>query len=132
MQNYLDESCGPESASDIINTLFSLKQEEKQLSSKLGDLKKQIHELSEQLIDQFVDDNLTSSSTKQAKAVMTETVIPTVYDWEAFYDYIKDNNAWYLLEKRATSTAWRELHNSGFTVPGTEPFTKYSINIKGI
>ena len=34
---------------------------------------------------------------------------PQINDWEAFYKYIKDNNAFYLLQRRPSSAAVQEL-----------------------
>ena len=34
--------------------------------------------------------------------------MPVVEDWDAFYRYIKENDAFYLLQRRPSATAFRE------------------------
>lgn len=65
-------------------------------------------------------------------ATVSKTVVPNVQDWDKVYEYIKDNDALYLLERRMLSTAWRELHNAGIEIPGTEASTRVDVSVRNV
>lgn len=43
---------------------------------------------------------------------------PKAEDWDAFYDYIHNTNRPWLLHKRLSSTALKELRDGGEAIPG--------------
>jgi len=59
-----------------------------------------------------------------------ETIVPVPKDWEAIYEYVKANDAFYLLYKQITSTAYRELLETGEEIPGVESYTRVSISVR--
>jgi hypothetical protein len=63
-------------------------------------------------------------------AVLTETVVGDVKDWDAVYEYVKENEAFYLIQRRISNKPFQELLESGQTVPGIEKFTKRAISIR--
>jgi len=44
--------------------------------------------------------------------------VPKVEDWDKLYDYIKKGEAFEMLQRRISVTAWRERADLGETVPG--------------
>ena len=60
---------------------------------------------------------------------VVKTIIPVISDWVALTDYITQNNAFDLIQKRVSSTAWRDRIESGATVPGVEEFPKSTLRI---
>jgi len=59
-----------------------------------------------------------------------ETIVPTVTDWDAFYKFMLENNALFMLERRASAAPFRdylELHEKA--PPGVESFTKRTIGL---
>lgn len=53
---------------------------------------------------------------------LTQVDKPTVKDWPKFYEYIKANDAFELLERRVGSSAVEERWNDGVEVPGVDRF----------
>lgn len=47
---------------------------------------------------------------------------PTVKDWPKFYEYIKANDAFELLERRISSSATKERWEDGIAIPGVDRF----------
>lgn len=54
--------------------------------------------------------------------------VPTVKDWTKFYDYIKENDAFELLERRPGKAACRERWDDGKAIPGVEKFPVYKLS----
>lgn len=54
--------------------------------------------------------------------------VPHVKDWDKFYEYIKQNNAFELLERRPGKAACRERWDDGKQVPGVEKFPVFKLS----
>lgn len=120
----------PTSTSEIINTLFEARERKRILDAESKKIEASIQDMKLELISRMQTENIHGTSTDLASVTLTESVVPNVTDWDVFYSYIKENDAFYMLERRASSTAWRELHQAGLTPPGTEPFTKFDISLR--
>ena len=75
---------------------------------------------------------ITRFAGGKATASVSESVVPQVEDWDAFYAFIRRNNAFELLERRAAAAAFREhaAHRRDHTVPGCVPYTKRKLSIR--
>lgn len=116
--------------SELINDLHALCDQKRGLSNELKKIEESMREIKSDLISRFLTDKIEVLASNRASATLTETTVPNITDWDAFHAYCRDNDALYLLERRPSVTAWRELHNAGETPPGTAPFTKYDINLR--
>jgi hypothetical protein len=115
---------------DLIDELFALRESKRVLEAQVKEIESRVSEIKAELIPRFQDEGTQSTATKTASVTLTETVLPQVTDWDAFYAFIKDTDSFYLLERRPASTAWRELHNADMTPPGTQAFTKFDLNLR--
>jgi len=57
-------------------------------------------------------------------------VLPVVKDWDAIYAFIYDHKAFDLLQKRLSTTAWREMHEENIILPGTEEFFQIKASLR--
>jgi hypothetical protein len=115
---------------DLIDELFALRESKRVLEAQVKEIESRVSEIKAELVPRFQDEGTQSTATKTASVTLTETVLPQVTDWDAFYAFIKDTDSFYLLERRPASTAWRELHNADMTPPGTQAFTKFDLNLR--
>jgi hypothetical protein len=115
---------------DLVNELFDLREAKRSLEAQIKEIESRVSEIKAELIPRFQEDGTQSTATNRASATLTETILPQVVDWDAFYAYIKDTDSFYLLERRPASTAWRELHRADMTPPGTQAYTKYDLNLR--
>ncbi len=63
------------------------------------------------------------------KVEMTQEDQPTVKDWPKFYAYIRENNAFEMLERRPGKAAIKERWEDGVNVPGIEKFPVDKLSI---
>jgi predicted nucleic acid-binding Zn-ribbon protein len=58
--------------------------------------------------------------------------VPQITDFEELWKYVHEYNKPYLLERRVSSSAWRDELKSrdGEAVPGTETFTKHTVSLR--
>lgn len=81
------------------------------------------------IIAKMDDQGITRIGTGHGNVSITENTVPNVVDWDQVYEFIKDNDAFYLLQRRMSASAFNDLLTSGTQVPGTELFTKRDISL---
>lgn len=76
--------------------------------------------------------DLESGRGNTATATIQRTTLPSVSDWDEFYKFIADNDAFYLLERRPAAVAYRELLEAreGEAIPGVEPFERTAVLLR--
>mgnify|MGYP000627332380 CR=1 FL=1 len=74
--------------------------------------------------------NVEATRVNGISLSISEQTMPSVTDWDALYAWIKENDAFYLLQRRAAAGPYRELLQMEQEVPGVEPHIKRSINMR--
>lgn len=113
-----------------IDQLFSLREKKRALEKQVEALQKEISDQEVILIDQMDKEGVDRAAGKFASVSITESVKPSVTDWDIFYKYIKRSGFFHLLERRPSVTGCRELFETKGKIPGVVPFTKRSINLR--
>ena len=114
----------------LIDELATIRDARKAAKSEYDDLGKQYAELEAKIMSMLDDQGAAFAGSTTYRATLTSTEIPNVEDWAQFEAYILENDALYLLEKRPSTKAWRELRESGEEVPGTVSFTKRGLSLR--
>ncbi len=77
------------------------------------------------------EDGVTSFKTDSGTAFLTTTDFATVADWDSVLNFIRDNDAYDMLEKRVSKMAVRGYIEANKSVPaGVNYGTKLDINIR--
>lgn len=100
-----------------------------ELNKEVNELKKDKTTLEEIIIQDMDASGLTLVRTEFGTLATRSTTVASVKDWDAFEQYIYENHALYLLQRRASDPAYRELLASDGDIPGVEPFTKTSVSL---
>lgn len=114
----------------LINTMLAIRNKRSELAKEVKHLGDEFAELEATLLKRLADDDSIQAKSKQATATVSELVIPTIEDWEEFERWVIDNDALYMLEKRPSGGAFRELIQRGDSVPGLKPFNKTTISLR--
>lgn len=128
----------PLSVSEIMARLFEIRAERKELSNRDSELVEEWEGLEATLIGKMDEQGSVRVSSRLGTASISEQTLPLIEDWDAVYAYIKDNDAFHLLQRRAAVGAYRELVEAAVAagqdpeavVPGARPITKRSINLR--
>lgn len=115
-----------------IERLFELRAEITEIKKNmLKPLEEEENELKDLLIAHLTQQGVDQTAVRGVGSVsITESVVPSVENWDAFYSYIRENNAFYMLNRAPNSAAFREVITMGETVPGVAPFTKKNLSVK--
>jgi hypothetical protein len=92
--------------------------------------KEELDKLDHDFIEKLEADGGTQWADHHHTFYISEITVPDVQDWDATYEYIKEDpeNRLHLLQRRLTATAYRELLSSGVEVPGVLPFNRKTLN----
>ena len=121
----------PHNIGQIIARLFEIRAEKRVLSAKEKVLDAEQEVLEETLKAKMKEqgEDVTSISSKLGTATITETIVPAVDDWDTFWDWIYENRAFHMLQRRVATNAFRELHEAGQEVPGVRAVPKKDIGL---
>lgn len=114
-----------------IDKVFKLREEIRSDEAKINAKKEKLEALKADLIQTMDDQGIESSRGTSATVSITESIQPAVKDWDKFYPWLYKNKAGYLMFKRLSAPAYRELLESrnGRAIPGVESFNQKKLNI---
>jgi len=120
----------PMTLADVAEQLVTVNEAIAEQNKTLSALKTEKDQIEEHLRELMTTAGISSFKSGNSHIRLNRSEVPNVVDWEAYYAYIRDNEAFYLLERRPATTAWREeCQLLAGVVPGTEPFTRVSISL---
>lgn len=117
---------------ELIDSMYELRTEREKLSSAAKKIGEKLEILEAEIIARLDSDAMTMGRGRAASATLTEVDVPKVDDWDEFYKYIGENEAYHLLQRRPSSAACRETIESGETIDGVGIFTKRAISLRKI
>lgn len=97
-----------------------------------SDLKEQLDMLAEKMLDICETQGADSLKTKTGTIIRKVDTRYWTSDWESFYDFVHDNDAFPLLEKRIHQTNMKQFleENPDLLPAGLQSDSKYSIVVR--
>lgn len=123
---------GPNDLGDMIAELDDLRDRKRDLNAELDAVKERFNELEQSILDALDAQGIEMTRTNRASVSISTQIYPTVVDWEITQQYIRDNDALYLYQKRLGAGACQELWNAGEDIPGVEQHEKRGLNLRKI
>jgi len=112
-----------------VKELKSLKERISDLNEQLADLKRAKTNIENELISEMNLDGLSLARTDFGTVSVTKTDVASVKDWPAFEEYVYENRALYLLQRRPSDVAYRDEIATKGEIPGVETFTKVNLSL---
>jgi hypothetical protein len=120
----------PSTIGACIDALYKLRQERFAIEKKAEAIQKKESELESHILETFNKSDLDGARGKFATAGVSQNTVPTVKDWDKLYRYIKKTDAFELLQRRVSATAYRERLDQKEVVPGVEAFIVTKLSLK--
>ena len=114
----------------ISKRLIDIRQKRKLLSDQDKALSEEFAALSDQALQFMGDMGVEATRTSHASMSVSKQQMASVKDWDQFYQYVQEHQAFYLLQKRVSNKAYNEVLEMEGEVPGTEPFVKVTLNLR--
>ena len=126
---------GVPNVGDVIRTYMKLRDQkaaiEGEVKERIADLKSKMEKLEAYLKTQMDAQGLTSFKSDYGTAFLTTTDYANVADWDAVLTFVRDNEAYDMLEKRVSKIAVRGYIETNKAVPpGITYGTKLEVNIR--
>lgn len=83
-------------------------------------------EMEEQVMTALRELGIDVAKGKSGGVEYTKKELPQVKDWDKVYKYVKKHDAFDLLQKRISQTAWADRAGDG-PIPGVEVFVKHGL-----
>lgn len=115
---------------ELIDRIYDLKQQKKALDDEAKNIAAQVAELEAQALATMAEVGTDSAKSDAVRATVTTKQHASVTDWDALYAFILDNEAFYLLQRRVSEGAYRDMLAEGEELPGVEPFTKTTLSLR--
>lgn len=98
---------------------------------QVREIKKQMDKLEAWIKEKADQDGVTSFKTKHGTAFLTTTDFASIENWDAALDFIINNEAFDMLEKRVSKTAVRGYIKENKEVPpGINYGTRLDVNVR--
>jgi hypothetical protein len=116
----------------LIDELQEMRLHKADLDRQLKDVEAVISDLKIRIRETMDVLGLEEAAGKTLKVFSKDTNMGQIEDIDSFYDFIRDNDAMYFLERRVSQAAFREyLEMSGGEIPpGLNLFVKHDINVR--
>lgn len=120
---------------DVIRTYMKLRDQkaaiEAELKERVADLKGKMEKLEAYLKTQMDAQGVTSFKSDYGTAFLTTTDYANVADWDAVLSFVRENEAYDMLEKRVSKIAVRGyIERFKAVPPGINYGTKLEVNIR--
>jgi len=115
---------------EIMARLFEIRSAKAALEAERKKLGEEEDGLSAELLRQMDKQGSTRVSTSLGTAIRTVTTLPVVDSWDDFYSWIKENDAFHLLQRRVSSPAYREIVDGGEAIPGVRSYEDVKVNLR--
>lgn len=120
---------------DVIATYMKLRDQkaaiEGEVKDKVATIKAKMDKLEAWIKEKADAEGVTSFKTKHGTAFLTTTDYANVADWDAVLNFIQENQAFDMLEKRVSKTAVRGYIDQTKAVPpGINYGTKLEVNVR--
>lgn len=102
------------------------------LNSELKELRQTQDDLDYKLMTQLDEQGLSRTANDKASVSINSDTVPDVTDWDALYEHINSTKDYSLLQRRVSSTAYKELLKLGEGVPGLQPREIRRINFRSL
>ena len=102
------------------------------LNSELKELRQTQDDLDYKLMTQLDEQGLSRTANDKASVSINSDTVPDVTNWDALYEHINSTKDYSLLQRRVSSTAYKELLKLGDNVPGLQPREIRRINFRSL
>lgn len=118
------------SITELINHRADLKGQMDQLNKQLKELRGEQDYVDVLLLKKMDTEGVSRTANENASVSINEDTVPNVDDWDALYEHVTSTQDFSLLQRRVSSTAYKELLKMGESVPGLSPRSVRRVNFR--
>ena len=116
----------------IIDERAMIKAQMDGLNKRLKEFREALDQVDRLLLKKMDNEGLSRTANDMASVSINEDIVPDVTNWDALYEHVQETGDFSLIQRRVSSTAYRELLKLGEQVPGLESRTIRRINFRSL
>ena len=118
------------SVNELINERADVKGRMDGLNKQLKELRAEQDYLDDLLLKKMDAEGVSRTANDADSVSINEDTVPDVTDWDALYEHVTSTQDFSLLQRRVSSTAYKELLKMGEQVPGLSPRSVRRVNFR--
>lgn len=115
---------------DLANDRDVLRERKRELEAEIKLLDQALAANELAIIERLDEMGVNKFAVGKLSFSISENTVGNVEDWDQVHAYIRDNNAFHLVQRRLANAAYKELLDMGEELPGVVPFNKRSLNFR--
>jgi hypothetical protein len=123
------EEAYPQTIGECIDLALAIRTDRLEAEKEVAKKTAREEALKRYILDTFGEDKLEGADGAYAHASIGHDIQVQVIDWPSYYGYIKENDAWDLLERRPGKVAYRARLDAGDEVPGAVHVDVVKLNL---
>jgi len=114
----------------LINERAKVKDSMDKLNRELKELRAESDYIDVLLLKKMDTEGLSRTANDSASVSINEDTVPEVTDWDELYKHVTETQDFSLIQRRVSSTAYKEILKLGDGVPGLQPRTVRRVNFR--
>jgi seryl-tRNA synthetase len=114
----------------LINERAKVKDSMDKLNRELKELRAESDYIDVLLLKKMDTEGLSRTANDSASVSINEDTVPEVTDWDELYRHVTETQDFSLIQRRVSSTAYKEILKLGDGVPGLQPRTVRRVNFR--
>lgn len=114
----------------LANRRDDLRERKRELEAEVKSIDKALAENELLIIERLDEMGVNKFAVGKLSFSISENTVGNVEDWDQVHAYIRDNNAFHLVQRRLANAAYKELLDMGEELPGVVPFNKRTLNFR--
>ncbi len=119
----------PKTTGECADLLYEVKAKRLAMAKIVEQLEENEKALKDHIIQTLPKSNASGVAGRVARVSVYSEDIPQVEDWDAFYKFVKKNDAFELLQRRVATTAMTERLEAKQKIPGVKIFTAKKVSL---
>ena len=114
----------------LANRRDALRERKRELEAEVKVIDQALAANEQEIIERLDEMGVNKFAVGKLSFSISENTVGNVEDWDQVHAYIRDNNAFHLVQRRLANAAYKELLDMGEALPGVVPFNKRSLNFR--
>lgn len=115
-----------------IDQAHALREEKRAAAAVVKEIEERIAAHDEVLFARLDEAETSKGEGKKASVSISTAIVANVTDWEALWPWIAKTKNFHVVQKRLSDPAVRELWDLKKTLPGVQPFSKRTLNLRSL
>lgn len=122
----------PKAIGACADLIYTLRAKRLAAQKLVDEIEKEEKALKSHIIDTLPKSEASGAAGKLARVTVVVKTVPQVTDWDAFYKYVKKNNAFEMMQRRLSDAAIQERWDAGKKVAGVGHLQVVSLSINKV